>query len=384
MFRILVLSILVSFVFVGTGFSQMDTIKLTNPSFEGNPLEGGRLNANLPKGWIDCGFRGQTAPDVHPVLGGNFSVSKGASDGQTYMGMVVRDNDTWERISQKLSGLIEKGKCYTFTIDAARSETYFSQSQLTHEPVNYVTPAKLRIYGGTEYCGREELLGETSLIRNTQWLEYSFRFEPTSNYNYIVLEAFYNTPTLYPYNGNILMDNASHLVVVPCDGDEPPIAAVEEPKPKQKVKPKREAPAIVNVAPSPRPASQPKILKSLDIDKIRKGQTIRIDKLFFEANSFEIPLASNPVLNEIFQFMSTNSNVVIEIGGHTNTIPPHRFCDELSTKRAKAVAFYLRDKGIAGKRLLYKGYGKRSPLTQDTSQEGRKENQRVEIKILRV
>ena len=384
MHRILFLSIVSFLALNGIGFSQtLDTVKLTNPSFEGNPLEGGRYNS-LPKGWIDCGFRGETAPDVHPVLGGNFSVSKAASHGRTYIGMVVRDNDTWERISQKLSKSLEKGKCYTFTIDAARSETYFSQSRITEAPANYVDPAKLRIYGGNEYCDRAELLGESSLIRNTKWLKFNFTFEPSSNHTHIVLEAFYNTPTLYPYNGNILIDNASHILRVPCDGEEPPVAVATEPAPKPNDNPRVTPPPVVNFSPSTRTVTKPKILESLSIDKIRKGQTIRIDKLFFAANSFEIPSTSHPVLDEVFDFMRTNGNVVIEIGGHTNTIPPHNFCDELSTKRAKAVAFYLRDKGITGSRLLYKGYGKRNPLTKDTSQEGRKENQRVEIKILKV
>jgi outer membrane protein OmpA-like peptidoglycan-associated protein len=55
----------------------------------------------------------------------------------------------------------------------------------------------------------------------------------------------------------------------------------------------------------------------------------------------------------------------------------------LSTARAKAVADYLAAKGIDSKRLVYKGYGKRLPLVPNTSAEGRKTNQRVEIKILK-
>ena len=387
MARVLVLSILVGILFVETGFSQMDTIKLRNPSFEGIPSEGGRmLNADLPYGWNDCGFPGESPPDIHPVPNGVFNVTKAASHGRTYIGMVTRDIETWEIISQRLEKNLEKGKCYSFSIDLAKSELYSSFSKLNdNEPEEYIKPIKLRIYGGrTRICDKTELLAETSLVRHSRWLSYSFRFEPSENYPYLIFEAFYNTPTLYPYNGNILMDNASHIVRVPCDGEEPPIATVEEPKPAEKTQPQQKKPAIVNVAPTPRASSKPKILKSLDIEKIRKGQTIRIDKLFFEANSSDIPYASHPVLNEIFQFMQINSNVVIEIGGHTNTIPAHDFCDRLSTDRAKSVAFYLRDKGIAGRRLLYKGYGKRKPLTKDTSQEGRKENQRVEIKILSV
>jgi len=88
--------IFVSIAFLG--IAQMDTINFYNPSFEGNPNEGGLFSRSLlPKGWTDCGFRGETAPDVHPVSRGNFGVSQWPAHGDTYIGMVTRDNDHWKR-----------------------------------------------------------------------------------------------------------------------------------------------------------------------------------------------------------------------------------------------------------------------------------------------
>ena len=127
-----------------------------------------------------------------------------------------------------------------------------------------------------------------------------------------------------------------------------------------------------------------KILPDLAINNIKVGQTLRINELYFKADSTEISNESNTVLDEIFAFLSSNPSVVVEIGGHTNTIPPHEYCDKLSTERAKSVATYFYNKGIAQNRLGYKGYGKRQALTSDTSLEGRKRNQRVEIKIVSI
>ena len=111
--------------------------------------------------------------------------------------MVVRDNYTWEKVSQKLTKAIKSGKSYTFSIDLARSKEYLSMSRVTNKPANYNDPIKLRIFGGTEICGKQELLGETSLIKNTHWLPYSFKFKPIQDYNYIVLEAclLYTSPS---------------------------------------------------------------------------------------------------------------------------------------------------------------------------------------------
>lgn len=226
------LTILFSISFVVL-FAQMDTIHFINPSFEGQPLEGGFQNSSFLKGWRDCGFRGETPPDVHPVRGGNFSVGKTPAHGNTYIGMVTRDNDTWEQISQKLKKPLKAGKCYSFLIDLARSEMYLSQSRLTGKPSNYVNPIKLRIHGGNEICGKEELLGETSLIKNNKWLTYSFIINPKEDYKYIVLEAFYDTPTLYPYNGNILVDNLSPIIEVSCNSDSIKAIIVETDKVRQ-------------------------------------------------------------------------------------------------------------------------------------------------------
>jgi outer membrane protein OmpA-like peptidoglycan-associated protein len=260
----------------------------------------------------------------------------------------------------------------------SRSEIYVSQSRTTNTTANYVTPAKMRIYGGNNYCAKSEMLGETSLVINTRWLEYKFRFEPSSNYSFITLEAFYNTPTLFPYNGNVLVDNASNIVEIPCTEpvEEEPVAENKPPVNKKPI-----PPAPKENLPTPEPE---KILKELDSKTIREGQTIRIDKLFFNMDSYTIKSESFTVLDEIYDFMMANPNVVVEIGGHTNTIPDHEYCDKLSTNRAKAVADYLVGKGISAKRLLYKGYGKRNPITLDTSQDGRRKNQRVEIKILSI
>ena len=117
---------------------------------------------------------------------------------------------------------------------------------------------------------------------------------------------------------------------------------------------------------------------------LENGQTIRMRLLNFDTDSSTIKPEALPMLDELFDFMTENSAVMIEIAGHTNNLPSDTFADQLSTARAKAVADYLAAKGIDSKRLVYKGYGKRLPLVPNTSAEGRKTNQRVEIKILKV
>lgn len=51
-------------------------------------------------------------------------------------------------------------------------------------------------------------MGESDPILNTAWEEIQLALEPSRNFTHIGIEAFYKTPVLFPYNGNVLVDNA--------------------------------------------------------------------------------------------------------------------------------------------------------------------------------
>ncbi|MCB0706044.1 MAG: OmpA family protein [Saprospiraceae bacterium] len=374
-------------LFTVGGMAQGEAIELVNPSFEGIPN-----HSSSPRGWTDCGFPGETEPDVHSgdTLGQtHFNVRHVAHDGNTYLGMVARDNDTWEKISQRLTVPLEADKCYDFSIYLARAEMYVSFSKTANQEVNYTTPIKLMIWGGASYCDKAELLAETNLVKNTRWLRFDLHFEPSQNHRYITLEAFYRTPSLFPYNGNILMDDMSPIIPVPCDEENPIAMVVEDPVPAPVPNNPNVDTAETN---DPNSGSSTAEVNSnpeegimsdrLVRENLREGSVIQIDQLYFEADSSAIKAESYNVLDEIYRFLNTNKDVVVEIGGHTNGNPPHEYCDRLSTARAKAVADYLASKGISSDRLQFKGYGKRSPIRSNDTADGRKRNQRVEIKIL--
>lgn len=375
-------------------WAQTDVIKLSNPSFEDTPRQGG-LTEGI-KGWYDCGiinFPEETAPDIHPR---NFwSNTKQASHGETYLGMVVRDNETWESVSQKMSSPMQAGQCYSFSMKLSRSKKYLSGSRLALETngdqgrnFSYTTPTVVRIWGGSGYCNTRELLAETVPVRHSEWKTYPFKLSPSLNHKSITIEAYYKVPVLIPYNGHVLIDNCSDIIEISCS--EEIIAQVEEPKsnipPHKRFKKKKkfnkeESDDRSTVA--SKESSKPKIM-NLDRSKLKKDQTIEIKNLYFKSDVTSINSNSYEVLNEIYDFLYKNDDIIIEIGGHTNNQPEHVYCDSLSEKRAKEVAIYLVDKGIAGDRIYYKGYGKRKSIASNLSHEGRMKNQRVEIKILSI
>lgn len=385
-------------------------ITLENPSFEDIPRRG--LPNNLPiAGWHDCGlsvFPGESPPDIHPAPDRAWSVSAQPIDGNTYIGMVTRANDSWESVSQALSGIIEGGKCYKFSCYLVQSPEYKSKTARTIQngteiEENFDRPAVLRIWGGNSFCDKNELLGESPSIQNANWKLYTYTFQPKRSHRYIIFEAFYKTPILEAYNGHILLDALSDIEETPCPiFPKGMIADVSDPPAKVIIGTKASSGSSASTIKKSGGTSsgtvksgtissgtksfKPVLLKDFIFDKMFVGQKLRLDHLYFKSDSMNLQPDSYKVLDELAEFLITYPKVVIEIGGHTNTVPPDSFCDHLSTQRAKAVQQYLVGQGVPETRLQYKGYGKTEPLIlyDKYNKEARLKNQRVEIKILKL
>ncbi|MCI5082628.1 MAG: hypothetical protein MRY78_13095 [Saprospiraceae bacterium] len=172
---------------VSMSFAQ---IYLTNASFEGEPED-----AKVPVGWFACELG--TTPDILP---GEWGVYKESSEGETYVGLITREDGTWESIGQRLLKPLKPKNCYTMSMDLAHSDTYSAYNQ----------PIRLRVWGGLRKCGRDQLLFESDIIKHTDWKKYEFQFNAKNFINYIIVEAYYkNGP--FSHKGNVLVDNISPI-----------------------------------------------------------------------------------------------------------------------------------------------------------------------------
>ncbi len=196
-----------------TGILQaQESIHFKNPSFEDHP----HIN-RTPKEWVDCGFPGESPPDTYPS--GDYDVTKNAYDGRTYLGLVTRDNDTWEAVSQQLSSPLERGQCYRFSIFLARSPVLNSVSRKSPErhDAKYITPVVFRIWGGRSPCDKQELLAVTEPIKSVDWEEYFFNLSPTNDdVTHLLFEVYYSDQYGASYNGNLLLDKASMMEPIDC------------------------------------------------------------------------------------------------------------------------------------------------------------------------
>ena len=385
-----------------SGLNAQDTVRIYNGSFEDIPRAGNHNNNLDIRGWFDCGlylFPGESPPDIHPAPDTAWEVKKNAVEGRTYLGMVVRENESWESVTQMLKQPILANQCYALKIYLAQSSTYLSATKINANLQSFTNPAVLRIWGSNDPCtSARELLAESDPVKNKNWKQFTFRIKARRNYKYITLEAFFKTPSLFPYNGHVLVDGLSDFIPMECEED--PLIVFEEMK-SGNVKEVAKEPVVqtkINAKPpQPKPKEEPnvqnetpvqreKILKDLARDKIKTGQVIKIEKLYFLADRSEPTADSHDVLEEVYKFLAENENVKVEIGGHTSARKgiTDQYCDNLSTARAKSVTQFLIDKGIDPNRLTAVGYGKKKPIASNNTPSGKKRNQRVEIKILSI
>lgn len=122
--------------------------------------------------------------------------------------------------------------------------------------------------------------------------------------------------------------------------------------------------------------------RNLYLYPVKAGEVIPLDNIFFAANETILEEASFAELNRVAAFLKANQSVKIEIGGHTNNQCSESYCIELSKNRAKAVADYLKKQGVTRGQVLFEGYGSKKPIDTNSTEEGRKRNQRVEFTIL--
>lgn len=165
-------------------------ITVVNPGFEDQPAD-----ATVPKGWMPCVEN--TTPDIMPGFWGEYG---DASQGKTYIGLITRDNGTFESIGQKLSKAVKAGECYEFRIDLRKGSIY----------AGFNKPLKLRIWMGESLCEMEQMVYLSNEIKHPDWKTYLIQFTPKKNYKYIRIEAHYKDGD-FSYKGNIMLDNMTPI-----------------------------------------------------------------------------------------------------------------------------------------------------------------------------
>jgi OOP family OmpA-OmpF porin len=147
-------------------------------------------------------------------------------------------------------------------------------------------------------------------------------------------------------------------------------AAPPPPPPAPEPVPAPEPEAVTPPPPPPAPAPEAK-----------EAGTYVFRNIYFDFNKANIKPESEPILDEVSNFLKANPDMKMEVQGHTDNIGTAEYNMKLSERRAEAVKAYLvKDEAIKSDRLTTKGYGLTMPVADNSTAEGRAKNRRVEFK----
>ena len=126
-------------------------------------------------------------------------------------------------------------------------------------------------------------------------------------------------------------------------------------------------------------ASPDDIKKALDKD----GKVVISGGSLFETDSASLGPRAADLVSRVSEVMKKNPNLKISVVGHTDSTGEYNYNIQLSERRAKVFVDALVKDGVAANRLTGVGVGPQSPVATNDTPEGRAQNRRVELVVMR-
>lgn len=112
---------------------------------------------------------------------------------------------------------------------------------------------------------------------------------------------------------------------------------------------------------------------------VKEEQKISLPNIEFESGSTVLAPGGKEKLESVVSFLRNQTEVRVDVFGHTDSQGKDGYNLKLSQGRAESVMDYLVSRGIPGMRLSAKGFGETQPIATNETAEGRALNRRVEL-----
>lgn len=122
----------------------------------------------------------------------------------------------------------------------------------------------------------------------------------------------------------------------------------------------------------------------IPVDAIRVNNSIEMEPIFFKKGTDRILSVSYGEIRRLAVILKNHPQINILIKGHTDSFGDMNALIALSEKRAFAVKTFLLAQGIGEKRISIKGMGPKEPITDNSTEELKAMNRRVEVIISEV
>jgi OmpA-OmpF porin, OOP family len=128
------------------------------------------------------------------------------------------------------------------------------------------------------------------------------------------------------------------------------------------------------------------ILKSLAVDpplELKEYDRIALDAILFDFDQDVLTDSAKIQIKSVYDLLRKNRAMYMEISGYTDFKGSEEYNMDLSKRRAQRVIEELLALGIDKERLNMSYFGKELPVADNSTDEGRMRNRRVEFQILK-
>lgn len=126
-----------------------------------------------------------------------------------------------------------------------------------------------------------------------------------------------------------------------------------------------------------------KTIPNAEVIREGEGIIVKFDSgILFDFNKSDLKDAAKTNIKSLAASLNQYPGTDIKVIGHTDNVGSDNYNMSLSEKRAAAVKAYAISQGVPAARLVTLGKGEAEPIADNTTEDGRAKNRRVEVVIL--
>jgi outer membrane protein OmpA-like peptidoglycan-associated protein len=112
-----------------------------------------------------------------------------------------------------------------------------------------------------------------------------------------------------------------------------------------------------------------------------RGLVVNMGDVLFDFGKYDLRPEAREKLAKLSGIILGHPSLNLAVEGHTDNVGSDEVNQKLSEQRAEAVRGYLIKQGLADNNVTSKGFGKTTPVADNSSTAGRQKNRRVEIVV---
>lgn len=288
---------------------------------------------------------------------------------------IGQDADYHEWIGGRLSAPLKPGRKYRVECwvreDSAIIRDHLSSVYSPKTPVIPVCAGNLGFcfsVGGRQPEKPQVNFTEVIATRG-EWIKLSTTFVPDQPFQYFLMGNFFDdrqTPNDLSAERHKEIDRKNSTEKFPLD------------------RAKRAAYLCIDdVSVTPEPEPDAKVM-SMEDQLLRERKFTFSAGVLFDFDKADLRPEAAPALDSLADFLKKHTAARLGISGHTDDVGSDDYNLDLSGRRAKAVYDRLLTAGIPASRIEWKPFGETRPVADNTTEEGRQKNRRVECILLKM